>query len=77
MIGELEYNTFFVDNTLYLPHLTRFVFASFCVLIPIVFMNLLVSCLPSHIFWFIFKYGTCLVFSHVGNEAENQFLEWI
>jgi len=43
MIGELEYNTFFVDNTLYLPHLTRFVFASFCVLIPIVFMNLLIG----------------------------------
>ena len=42
MIGELEYNTFFVDKNLYLPELTRFVFALFCVLIPIVFMNLLV-----------------------------------
>ena len=43
MIGELEYNTFFVDKTLYLPDLTRFIFVVFCALIPIVFMNLLVS----------------------------------
>lgn len=43
MIGELEYNTFFVDKNLYLPELTRFVFALFCVLIPIVFMNLLIG----------------------------------
>ena len=43
MIGELEYNTFFVDKTLYLPDLTRFIFVLFCALIPIVFMNLLVS----------------------------------
>ena len=43
MIGELEYNTFFVDKTLYFPDLTRFIFAVFCALIPIVFMNLLVS----------------------------------
>jgi len=43
MIGELEYSTFFVDKTLYLPDLTRFIFVVFCALIPIVFMNLLVS----------------------------------
>lgn len=43
MIGELEYNTFFVDKTLYLPDLTRFIFVVFCALIPIVFMNLLVG----------------------------------
>jgi len=43
MIGELEYSTFFVDETLYLPELTRFIFVVFCALIPIVFMNLLVS----------------------------------
>lgn len=43
MIGELEYSTFFVDKTLYLPDLTRFIFAVFCALIPIVFMNLLIG----------------------------------
>jgi len=43
MIGELEYSTFFVDDSLYLPDLTRFIFVVFCALIPIVFMNLLVS----------------------------------
>ena len=43
MVGELEYSNFFVDNTLYLPDLTRFTFAAFCCLVPIVFMNLLVS----------------------------------
>ena len=52
MVGELEYHTFFIDKTLYLPHLTRFIFAVFCALIPIVFMNLLVSyqSLPFDIF---------------------------
>lgn len=43
MVGELEYSNFFVDNTLYLPDLTRFIFAAFCCLVPIVFMNLLIG----------------------------------
>ena len=43
MIGELEYNTFFVDKSLFIPDITRFIFAIFCILMPIVFMNLLVS----------------------------------
>ncbi|XP_078348823.1 transient receptor potential cation channel subfamily A member 1-like isoform X2 [Oculina patagonica] len=43
MIGELEYSNFFVDKTLYLPDLTRFIFAVFCALMPIVFMNLLIG----------------------------------
>ena len=42
-IGELEYVTFFVDKTLYIPDLARVVFLIFCVLMPIVLMNLLVS----------------------------------
>ena len=50
MIGELEYSTFFVDETLYLPDLTRFIFVVFCALIPIVFMNLLVSKTPCHFY---------------------------
>lgn len=43
MIGELEYNAFFVDKSLFIPDITRFIFAIFCILMPIVFMNLLVS----------------------------------
>ena len=43
MIGELEYNTFFVDKSLFIADITRFIFTIFCILMPIVFMNLLVS----------------------------------
>ncbi|XP_068673676.1 transient receptor potential cation channel subfamily A member 1-like [Montipora foliosa] len=42
-IGELEYATFFVDKTLYIPDLARVVFLIFCVLMPIVLMNLLIG----------------------------------
>ncbi|XP_015775947.1 PREDICTED: transient receptor potential cation channel subfamily A member 1-like [Acropora digitifera] len=43
MIGELEYNTFFVDKSLFIPDITRFIFTIFCILMPIVFMNLLIG----------------------------------
>ena len=43
MVGEMEYTRFFVEQDLYLPDLTRTIFVIFCITIPIVLMNLLVS----------------------------------
>ena len=42
MLGELEYTRFFVDQTPPMPVLSRLAFLAFCIMIPIVLMNLLV-----------------------------------
>lgn len=41
-IGEVEYTRFFVDEPLAHPDLARCVFVSFCLILPIVIMNLMV-----------------------------------
>ncbi|XP_048575718.1 transient receptor potential cation channel subfamily A member 1 [Nematostella vectensis] len=42
-IGEIEYTRFFVDEPLALPNLSRLVFLSFCLFLPIVLMNLTIG----------------------------------
>ena len=41
-IGEIEYTRFFTDQLLFSPVLSRVVFLVFCVMMPIVLMNLTV-----------------------------------
>ena len=41
-IGEIEYTRFFTDQQLFLPTFSRVVFLAFCVMMPIVLMNLTV-----------------------------------
>jgi len=41
-IGEIEYTRFFTDQPLFSPVLSRVVFLVFCVMMPIVLMNLTV-----------------------------------
>ena len=41
-IGEIEYTRFFTDQQLFSPTLSRGVFLAFCVMMPIVLMNLTV-----------------------------------
>lgn len=42
-IGEIEYTRFFTDQLLFSPMLSRMVFLLFCIMMPIVLMNLTVS----------------------------------
>ncbi|XP_028519418.1 transient receptor potential cation channel subfamily A member 1 [Exaiptasia diaphana] len=42
-IGEVEYTKFFVDQPLDNPNLAQAVFASFCLILPIVLMNLMIG----------------------------------
>ena len=42
-IGEIEYTRFFTDQQLFSPVLSSLVFLAFCVMMPIVLMNLTVS----------------------------------
>ena len=42
-IGEIEYTRFFTDQQLFLPTFSRVVFLTFCVMMPIVLMNLTVG----------------------------------
>jgi len=41
-IGEIEYTRFFTDQQLFSPTFSRVVFLAFCVMMPIVLMNLTV-----------------------------------
>ena len=41
-IGEIEYTRFFTDQQLFSPTFSRVVFLTFCVMMPIVLMNLTV-----------------------------------
>ena len=52
-IGEIEYTRFFTDQQLFSPTFSRVVFLSFCVMMPIVLMNLTVGTF-SHLFPCIF-----------------------
>ncbi|KAJ7386254.1 hypothetical protein OS493_010658 [Desmophyllum pertusum] len=42
-IGEIEYTRFFMDQKLFSPTLSRIVFLAFCVMMPIVLMNLTIG----------------------------------
>lgn len=42
-IGEIEYSRFFIDEPLWMGNCARYVFWSFCIILPIVLMNLMVS----------------------------------
>lgn len=42
-IGEIEYTRFFTDQKLFSPVLSRVVFITFCIMMPIVLMNLTVG----------------------------------
>lgn len=46
-IGEIEYTRFFTDQQLFSPVLSSLVFLAFCVMMPIVLMNLTVSFLTN------------------------------
>ena len=54
-IGEIEYTRFFTDQELFSPTFSRVVFLAFCVMMPIVLMNLTVRTF-SH---FLFLYVMC------------------
>ena len=43
MTGELEYDGYYVDEPLYYPEASYALFICFVIVVPIVFMNLLVS----------------------------------
>ena len=45
MTGELEYDGYYVEQTLYYPAASYCLFICFIIIVPIVFMNLLVSVL--------------------------------
>ena len=52
-IGEIEYTRFFTDQQLFSPTFSRVVFLTFCVMMPIVLMNLTVRTF-SHFYVCIF-----------------------
>ena len=49
MTGELEYDGYYVDYDLYYPEASYVLFICFVIIVPIVFMNLLVSTLQGTI----------------------------
>lgn len=53
-IGEIEYTRFFTDQQLFLPTFSRVVFLTFCVMMPIVLMNLTVRLFSHFLFLYVF-----------------------
>ena len=52
-IGEIEYTRFFTDQQLFSPTFSRVVFLAFCVMMPIVLMNLTVRTFSDFLFLYV------------------------